>query len=655
MGRPLTPETLVYGLVQASDPQLSPAGDAIVYTRTAVDGATKRPVGHLWRCDIDGGNARQLTRDGERNAGARWSPGTPEGGCGSQLAFISDRGTGSALLVLPLGAGGEAREVTRHRQAISNLTWSPDGTRIAYNTAFDPANPTEATPAAGSPPVRVIRRRDYKFDGRGFLGEVRQQLFMVEVASGERRQLTGESGDSLDHVAPEWSPDGRWLAVRRGVPGNLLRTQLALVAADSGATTLIGPSMGGQVCAWSPSGDRLAFTGSVEAGGQPDFYLYDLASGTIRRLTDDLAFLPSPPSAAGAPTPLVWLDDRDLLVHGVRAGGSGLYHVSSASGQTEPLVTWQALRGGLSVSADRRLAVQEHASLTATGELAIVDLATGDSRTITGFNEATFSEQPMARWEQFAVQRGAAAIDAWLFFPPDFDPSRIYPVVLDIHGGPHGYYGYRLNATQQCLATHGYLVVASNPRGSSSYGRAFAATVVEDNGGEDFRDLMAVLDAVLERPYADRERVGIWGYSYGGYMTAWTLGQPEGAHFKAAICGAPRFDNASAYGSCDAGPLLAGYQMGGAPWEQRARYTDRSPSTRAHTIRTPTLIVHGEADERCPLNQGEQFFNTLLEIGCEAEFVRYPNCSHGFVSSGPPEYRVDLLTRQLAWFGHYLR
>ena len=225
-------------------------------------------------------------------------------------------------------------------------------------------------------------------------------------------------------------------------------------------------------------------------------------------------------------------------------------------------------------------------------------------------------------------------------------------MVLDIHGGPHGYYGHRLNPTQQCLATHGFLVVAANPRGSSSYGRRFAAQVVEDNGGEDYRDLMAVLDAVLERPYADRERLGIWGYSYGGYMTAWTLGQTD--RFKAAICGAPRFDNASAYGSADAGPMLAGYQMGGTPWEQRERYAARSPSTYAHTIRTPTLIVHGEADERCPLNQGEQLFNTLMEIGCETEFVRYPDCSHLFLFNGPPAYRVDLLARQLGWFKHYL-
>ncbi len=651
MPHPLTPETLVYDLIQVGDPQVSPDGTRIVYGRTVTGRETGQAMSQLWLCDIDGGNARQLTYEGQQNGGARWSPD------GTRLAFVSDRVPKSGVFILPLDAHGEAREVTRHNGPITNLAWSPNGEYLAYNAPFDPANPTESEPQAGAiPPVRVIRRRDYKLDGRGFLGEVRQQVFIVALAValvGEgRRQLTQES---LDHLGPLWSPDGRSIAVRRGAPGHVLRAQIAVIDVATGGLQTIGPAMSGATCAWSPSGDHLLISGGEESGGQPDFYLCDLhdgAGGELRRLTTDLAFLPAPLGRNGVPAPLVWLDEGEVLVHGIRAGGSGLYHLQVETGQTEPLITWRALHNGLSVSADGRVAVQEGGDLDSWSELVVTDLASGASRTITALNLATLAAAPPARWEAFDVRRGAYALDAWLFFPPDFDPARRYPVILDVHGGPHGHYGYHLNATQQCLATHGFLVVAANPRGSSSYGRRFAAAVVGDNGGEDYFDLMAVLDAVLERPYADRERTGIWGYSYGGYMTAWTLGQTD--RFKAAICGAPRFDNASAYGSSDDGPLLAGYQMGGTPWEQRERYAARSPATRAHLIRTPTLLLHGEADDRCPLNQGEQFFNTLLEVGCETEFVRYPNCSHGFISTGPPKYRVDVLTRQLAWFRHYL-
>ncbi len=644
MPQPLTPDMLIYGLIQVTDPQVSPDGKRVVYGRTVTDATTHQSTTHLWLCDIDGGNARQLTYEGQQHGWARWSPD------GAQLAFVSDRVARSGLFVLPLDAHGEAREVTRHNGPLNNLAWSPDGVYLAYNAPFDPANPEERPSEAGAvAPVRVIRRRDYKLDGRGFLGEVRQQVFVVALAGGARRLLTSET---VDHLGPLWSPDGRSLAVRRGVRGVVLRTQAALIDVPTGAVRTIGPPMGGVACAWSPTGNRLLFTGSAEAGGQPDFYLHTLVDHALRRLTADLPFLPAPQAPSGAPAPLLWREEDEMLMHGVRAGASGLYHLQIEGGQTEPLVTWQALHSGLSVSADGRVAVQEAGDLASWSEVAVTDLASGVSRTITALNTAALTANPPARCEEIAVDRDGFTVPAWLFFPPDFNPARRYPVILDVHGGPHGYYGYHLNATQQCLATHGFLVVAANPRGSSSYGRHFAAAVVEDNGGEDYLDLLAVLDAVLERPYADRERTGIWGYSYGGYMTAWALGQTD--RFRAAICGAPRFDNVSAYGSCDDGPNLSGYQMGGTPWAERERFVARSPAARAHLIRTPTLLIHGEADERCPLNQGEQFFNTLLAVGCEVEFVRYPNCSHGFVSSGPPVYRVDLLTRQLDWFRRYL-
>ncbi|MFN8537120.1 MAG: prolyl oligopeptidase family serine peptidase [Thermomicrobiales bacterium] len=360
--------------------------------------------------------------------------------------------------------------------------------------------------------MRVVRRPDYKFDGRGFLGDVRQQLFVATVASGERCQLTRET---LDHNAPDWSPDGRQIAVRRGIAGNMMRTQIALIAADSGATTLIGEPMSGQNSAWSPTGEQIAFVGSNEDGSQPDFYLYTVASGSVRRLTDDLAFLPGSASATAAP--LVWLDDRDLLCHGVRAGGSGLYHVNTGTGQTEPLVTWQALHGGLSVSADRRVAVQEYGSPTAVGELAVVDLATGDAQVITNFNTATLTEHPPARWEQITC--GAATSTSTpgsSSRPTSTPPDATWSSSISTAGRTASTATASTPRSKRWRRT----ATSSSPRTRAApvpTGASFAAAVVGDNGGEDYRDPMAVLDTVLERPYADRDRSGIWGYSYGGY------------------------------------------------------------------------------------------------------------------------------------------
>jgi len=356
-----------------TDPQISPDGTRIVYGRTVTDRATQQATSHLWLCDGDGGNARQLTHGGQQNAWARWSPD------GTQIAFVSDRVAQGGLFVLPLDGHGEAREVTRHGGAITNIAWSPDGAYLAYNAPFDPANPEERAPDAGAaPPVRAIRRRDYKLDGRGFLGEVRQQVFVVAVAGGGRRLLTRET---VDHLGPRWSPDGRGLAVRRGVRDAALRPQVALIDVPTGGVRTIGAAMGGVAYTWSPTGDRLLFTGSAEAGGQPDCYLYTLADDALRRLTDDLPFIPAPLARNGAPAPPIWREEDEVLLHGIRAGGSGLYHLQIASGQTEPLVTWQALHSGLSVSVDGRVVVQEGGDLASWSEIVVTDLGSGVSRT----------------------------------------------------------------------------------------------------------------------------------------------------------------------------------------------------------------------------------------------------------------------------------
>jgi dipeptidyl aminopeptidase/acylaminoacyl peptidase len=221
-----------------------------------------------------------------------------------------------------------------------------------------------------------------------------------------------------------------------------------------------------------------------------------------------------------------------------------------------------------------------------------------------------------------------------------------------VHGGPHSYYGFAFNNMQQTLASHGFIVVFANPRGSGSYGREFAQEVRFDWGGEDYLDLMAVLDAALERPYADKERTGIWGYSYGGFMTAWAIGQSN--RFKAAVCGAPCFDLESMYGTSDISHAWGPLQWGGTPHEASEAFAAHSPSTFAHRTKTPTLIMQGEADDRCPIGQGEQMFVALKQAGCEVEFARYPGGSHAMLRVGPPSHRVDFLQRLVGWFTDHL-
>ncbi|MGZ3666712.1 MAG: prolyl oligopeptidase family serine peptidase, partial [Ktedonobacterales bacterium] len=534
---------------------------------------------------------------------------------------------------------------------IGDLAWSPDGARLAYTVPFDPANPDEAEPPEGAAPrVHVTSRIDYKQDNRGYLGDTRLQVYVVDVATGERRRVTS---DAVDYTTPQWSPDGAWLAAQ--VPNrNTIHSQLALIEVATGETRLIGPEDGVVgTWAWSPTGDRILFAGDTTQTWQLDLFFYDVASGQVRRLTDDLQCAPDTGYVSVIPPAQpVWLDDRNALFHAMLSGASGLYTVDTQTGTVKQVQRTHALNSGLSMDAARRYAVQAHSRLDAIGEISVFDRQSGETRIITSYGEPVLREHPAATWELFHVQRGDFTTTAWLLKPPSFDPSRRYPVILDVHGGPNSYYGYGFNLVQQCLASHDFLVVFSNPRGSGSYGRTFTQQVIHDWGGEDYLDLMAVVDAVLERPYADAHRTGIYGYSYGGFMTAWTIGHTQ--RFQAAVCGAPCFDLESFYGTSDIGHSFGDLQFGGSPHAIREWYAAHSPSGFAHQTRTPTLIVHGEADERCPIGQGEQMFITLKKAGCEVEFARYPGGSHAMLRVGPPEHREDFLARILGWFQTHL-
>jgi dipeptidyl aminopeptidase/acylaminoacyl peptidase len=641
----LTPDALVYDLVSAGDPQVSPDGRRVVYSVGRADREHDRGTSQLWLSDIDGANPRRLTWTGDRNREARWSPD------GRSIAFVSDRLKGSSgLFILPLDGPGEARELTHHRTAVGHLAWSPNGSSIAYCVTFDPDNPDEQPPPEGqTPKVRVTRRLDYKQDNRGWVNDVRLQVFLVDVASGERRMLTREPDDV---TYPQWSPDGQTLAARV-TTDNGLYARLALTDVNGGQTRRVGPAHGTiGVWSWSPGSDRILFAGDTEPSAGADFFIYDIHADRIRRLTTDLPCLPESgyPGVVGPSQP-VWLDNHDVLFHGVRGGESGAYRFNVERTDLKREHATRTLSVGFSLDTAHRFVAQANSSFDGPGEVAILDRQTGQRRIITQHNAALLEDAPPAIWERFDVERAGTTVEAWLLKPADFDPARKYPVILDVHGGPHGYYGFGFNNMQQTLASHGFLVVFSNPRGSGSYGREFAQQVRCDWGGEDYLDLMAVLDAALERPYADKERTGIWGYSYGGYMTAWAIGQSN--RFKAAVCGAPCFDLESMFGTSDISHEWGPLQWGGKPHEASEAFAAHSPSTFAHRTRTPTLIMQGEADDRCPIGQGEQMFVALKQAGCEVEFARYPGGAHAMLRVGPPSHRADFLQRLLGWFtGH---
>ncbi|MDA1061803.1 MAG: S9 family peptidase, partial [Chloroflexi bacterium] len=258
----------------------------------------------------------------------------------------------------------------------------------------------------------------------------------------------------------------------------------------------------------------------------------------------------------------------------------------------------------------------------------------------------------IGRAERFRVHRGGHSLDCWLLHPPHFDPRRRYPLLLEIHGGPNGHFGAGFNPLHQVLAGAGNLVLSVNPRGSTSYGADFTAAVYEDWGGEDALDLLAALDSASSRPYVDADRLGVHGYSYGGYMSAWLVGHDH--RFRAAAIGAPVTNLVSMYGQTDIAASFGERQWGGLPQDNLAHYLERSPLTYAEHIGTPVLLLHGEADIRVPISQSEELFTALKRRGKTVEFVRFPGCSHLFLRVGHPSLRRAYYDRVTEWFQRWL-
>jgi dipeptidyl aminopeptidase/acylaminoacyl peptidase len=348
----------------------------------------------------------------------------------------------------------------------------------------------------------------------------------------------------------------------------------------------------------------------------------------------------------------MWTPDGHIVFLADARGESYLCAVPVHGGEVRRIAG-----GGMQLSAAAFDSTARRAAMVATtpaspGDIALIETATGTQRKLTSYNRAYLDQYSPARLEKSAISRDGMEIESRVWLPPDFDASESYPMVLDIHGGPHGVFADAFSPIQQVLATAGYVVLAVNPRGSSTYGVDFVKAVLGDWGGEDYLDIMAAVDDVTARPYVDSERLGVTGYSYGGYMSSWIVGHDH--RFRAAVVGAPCTDLYSMYGTSDIGVWFGELNWHARPWESADLAMERSPITYAPNVETPVLLMHGEDDHRCPIGQSEEYFAALQRLGKEVEFVRFPGSSHMFLRGGHPRLREEYLSRTLAWFDKHL-
>ncbi len=648
MAHPITPD-LVYRLTGVSDPSFAPDGTRLAFVLSRADKETLEVHSHLAVIELPDGEATQFTR-GASDRGARFSPD------GDAVAFTrADDKERRQLWLIPT-AGGEACPLTSLPGGVTEFAWSPDSSALVFVSDVDPDQPPDDHDLKKEPRVRVVRRIRYRADTIGWRGDAFRHLFIVDVESGQVRQLTnGEGEDS----SPVWSPDGTRIAFisDRGQDRDFLPFTEAHVVPVAGGE----PKHWSQglstvaVLTWSPDGRRLAVVGSDDpemgAGWQGWLFLLE-PDQSPQRLTDD-SIKPAAGFAPITPSPeMRWTVDNRILFVADAQGESYLYEVSAVNGGLRRIAGGGAQFGAVTFDAVAREAAVLAVPPGSSGDLHLIDIGQGSQRQLTAYNQGYFQEHPAAQVQKFTNSRVGREIESRLLLPPDFDDARQYPLVVDIHGGPHGAFYDAFSPTQQVLATKGYIVLAVNPRGSSTYGAEFLKAVIGDWGGEDYLDIMAAVEDVSSRSYVDSSRLGVAGYSYGGFMSSWIIGHDT--RFKAAVVGAPCINLYSMYGTSDIGVSFGEIQWGSMGEGSRDILLKHSPLSYAAKVETPVLLLHGEDDVRCPIEQSEQYFVALKRLGKEVELVRFPGCAHSFLRSGHPKMREEYLSRMVAWFDKHL-
>jgi dipeptidyl aminopeptidase/acylaminoacyl peptidase len=647
---PLTPEDL-YEFRFLTDAQISPDGARVAYAVKIVNQERDGYRGAIWTMPSDGSREPvQLTSGVGQDSAPRWSPD------GLRIAFLSDRGEARKgkrraprnIYLLDL-EGGEARPLTALTEDCADLAWSPDGRTLAF-VARD-------AKTAGDDDVRVYDRLRYKTDEGGLLDGRHKHVWLVALDGAVPRQLT--DGD-WDDAQPHFSPDGREIAfVSNRTPERDLNTvnDIHVVTLD-GEVRRISDGKGSYGNpTWSPDGAAILVYGTDMAIGSSARNIHvwsfpraggagrDLLAGWDRTVGSSVI---SDMRAQAQTLPPAMRDGRVLFL-GSDQGTANAYSCAASGGdvRAETMGAHQVVSWSLDRAHTKLAAIL--ATATEPGDLFVGEVG-ATLRRLTCLNEELLGARHIAAPERVEFE-GADGwkIEGWLLKPRGFDPAKKWPLVLEVHGGPHTAYGHSFFHEFQVLSGRGYAVLYLNPRGSHAYGQRFVEACVGDWGGKDYEDLMAGVDHALAMGWVDERRLYITGGSYGGFMTNWVIGHTD--RFRAAATQRSISNNISAYGTSDIGWHFWEHEMGDAtPWRDEEKLVFRSPLTYVRNVKTPLLILHAERDLRCPIEQAEQLFAALKVLGKEAVFVRFPEDNHDLTRGGKPTHRVEHCRRIADWF-----
>jgi len=633
-------------LKRVGNPQLSPEGQWVAYTITEVDLEKDKSETRVWMAPVSGGDAIPMTAKGSSASMPRWSPD------GKYLSLLSSRNNGKTQVWNLDRRGGDAQQLTETVQGVRGYEWSPDGTKLLL-VLQDPKpedleKDKDKKEKKKKPKPWVIDRLQFKMDYIGYLDKRRTHLFVFKLSDKTMTQIT--SGD-FDDTQPVWSPDGKFVAFvsnRTEEPDASSNTDIWIVSAentDKGKTLrqVTKNSAPDQSPAWSPDGKHIAYETVIDK----KYYSYFCTT-----------YLALVPVEGGEPRILTRELDRNIRSPKFSPDGKAVYFMLEDSGEqhlakvnlsngkrTRPVAGQRSVYSySLGKDGSAVLLISEP---HLPGEIFLSKA--GKMHQLTFTNKELLSQVRLAEMENIHFKsKDGTQIEGFIYKPLGFSPDFRYPTILRLHGGPVGQYDVGFSTEAQLFAAKGYLVIMTNPRGSSGYGQDFSLVIYADWGNKDFEDVVAGVDFAIEKGYTDPEKLGVGGWSYGGILTNYVITKSK--RFKGAISGASAFHYISNYGHDQ-------YQNWyeeelGLPWENRETWERISAFKSVQNVVTPTLIVGGEKDWNCPILNSEQLYQALRRLGVTTQLVVYPNEHHGI---SRPSFRKDLYQRYLSWYDKYVK
>ena len=639
----------VFKLEWADHPQLSPDGRFVVYERKRFDIMKDRKRSSLWFVDGEGRGQRALTSDNGDQGGAAWSPD------GKRIAYISASEGKAQIHVLWLDSGA-ASAITHLTEGPGNLAWSPDGRWIAF-TQHVPAQETPLAKLPAAPqgaewaaPAKLIDRLTYRIDGGGYVDPGYSHVFVVAADGGPARQITQGKHDF--HGPVVWTRDGKSLIASANLNDDWeyqpLESELYRIDVDSGTTSALTQRKGpDHDPAISPDGTHVAYVG-FDDNGKPyqasHLYVLDLASGKSSPLTADADIDVEEP---------VWDGNGALYFHYDDRGITRIGHISIKGGKVDIVADdfggtqiGRPYSGGAMSGAAGRIAYTR-GDVRHPPDVAVVAQGV-KSKKLTDLDANLLDHKTLGKVEEINVKSSAdgRSIQAWVVKPPRFDAGKSYPLLLEIHGGPFANYGPRFAPETQLYAAQGYVVVYCNPRGSTSYGSEFANLIENAYPSQDYDDLMSVTDAVIARGSIDTSNLFVTGGSGGGVLTAWIVGHTD--RFREAVVAKPVINWYSFVLTSDFYSLFAKYWFPGMPWDNVEHYMKRSPIAYVANVKTPTMMITGDADHRTPSSEAEQFYQALKLRKVDTAMLRIPGASHEINTR--PSNMLDQVLYTIGWF-----